>query len=200
MDEEDSKRFFNSIKEFNVNDPIGSIYENTFRKKKLGELGGSTSKLLEISSIKSDDKLVNFVCYCVNPNHYHFLLEQVSDKGIEKFMQRLGTGYTMFFNNKYHRSGSLFQGRYKSTHIDSNEYLIHLSAYINLNDKVHRLGGSTSKSSKSSANEYFNNIEGFCKKDIILGQFRNAADYKEFAENSLIDIRDRKDMEKILLE
>jgi len=191
MDEEDSKRFFNSIKEFNVTDPIGSIYENTFRKKKLG---GSTSKF---ANIKSDDKMVNFICYCVNPNHYHFLLEQVSDNGIEKFMQRLGTGYTMFFNNKYHRSGSLFQGRYKSTHIDSNDYLIHLSAYINLNDKVHRLGGSTSK---SSANEYFNNIEGFCKKDIILGQFRNMADYKEFAENLLIDIRDRKDMEKILLE
>ena len=62
------------------------------------------------------DKLVNFVCYCVNPNHYHFLLEQAVDNGIEKFMQRLGNGYTKFFNNKYLRNGSLFQGGYKSVY------------------------------------------------------------------------------------
>lgn len=127
----DLDRFFQSMDNFNIVEPIGSIYEHSFQnQKKSPQLGSSTPKL----------KLVNFVCYCLNPNHYHFILEQVSDKGIEKFMQRIGTGYTNYFNEKNKRSGSLFQGRFKASHVASNEYLLHLSAYVNLNDKVHQLG------------------------------------------------------------
>ena len=71
---------------------LASIYENSFNKNKLGH---SMSKQGS-GARKKKDKLVNFVCYCVNPNHYHFLLEQAVDNGIEKFMQRLGNGYTKF--------------------------------------------------------------------------------------------------------
>ncbi len=186
---EDVERFFQSMEQFNTTESIGSIFENSFRKKAL--LGSSTPKL------------VNFACYCINPNHYHFILEQVNDKGIEKFMQRLGTGYTNYFNNKYYRNGALFQGRFKSVHIDSNEYLLHLSAYVNLNNKVHSLGSSTPKwRMKSSWDEYVsaNNGHNFCKKDIILEQFDNIAEYKEFAEDALISIREKKEMEKLFLE
>lgn len=185
---DDINRFFQSIQEFNTVDPIGSIFENSFRER---PLGSSTSKLL-----------VNFICYCINPNHFHFILKQIVDKGIERFMHRLGTGYTNYFNNKYERSGSLFQGRFKSIHVDSNEYLLHLSAYVNLNDMVHQLqlGSSTPKLVRSSWEEYVNGRENFCEKEIILGQFKNPAEYKNFAESSLIDIRERKEMEKLLLE
>lgn len=80
-------------------------------------------------------------------NHlsFHFILEQISEKGIEKLMQRVGMGYAKYFNNKYKRSDSLFQGTFKAIHIDTNEYLLHLSAYINLNHKVHELGHLVSK-------------------------------------------------------
>src|ERR1700686_1992234 len=111
-DKSDLQRFLQSMKEFNTLDPIGSLYENSFIKKKelRGELGGSSSKL------------VQFVAFCLNPNHYHFILTPLAEKGIEKFMQRLGTGYTMYFNEKNKRSGSLFQGKFKSKHINSNAY------------------------------------------------------------------------------
>lgn len=183
---DDLERFMQSMDEFNTLKPIGSIYENSFLKGK-PQLGGSTSKLVE------------FVCYCVNPNHYHFILKQVADGGIEKFMQRIGTGYTMFFNNKNKRSGALFQGRFKSKLIDNNEYLLHLSAYVNLNDRVHRLGGSTSK---SSWEEYVSEKEGFCggEKGLILEQFKNVEEYKKFAESSLEDIQQRREMEDLLIE
>lgn len=59
-------------------------------------------------------------------------------------MKRMG-GYTSYFNDKYKRSGVLFQGVFKSTHIDSNEYLLHVSAYVNLNNKIHPLRGETPK-------------------------------------------------------
>ncbi|MBM2817782.1 MAG: Tnp protein [Parcubacteria group bacterium] len=190
----DTKRFFQSMEEFNAEKAIGSIYENSFVKKDPksppAQLGGEASKL------------VNFVCYCLNPNHYHFILEQVMDNGIEKFMQRIGTGYTMYFNNRYKRTRSLFQGVFKSSHIDSNEYLLHSSVYVNLNNRVHKIDGDLSW---NSWNEYAGEKSSdFCKKDIILGQFNNRDEYKKFAQSSLIDILKRKeeekDLENILLE
>ena len=106
LDDYDYARFLQSMDEFNTVNPIGSIYENFFAKK----LGHRVSK---------NKKLVNIVTYCVNPNHFHFILSQVSDRGIEKFMQRLNMGYAKYFNNKYKRDGVLFQGNFKAVHIDT---------------------------------------------------------------------------------
>lgn len=188
----DVDRFFQGMEEFNAVEPIGSIFENSFRKNKLGN---STSK----QSKQTKDSLVRFIAFCVNPNHYHFLLEQVVDGGISSFMKRLSGGYTKYFNERYHRTGVLFQGRFKAVHIDSNEYLLHLSAYINLNDQVHQLGNSTSKltsklvKSRSSWGEYVGrNGENFCKKEIILKQFKNKNLYNTFAQDALQNIIERK--------
>lgn len=190
------RRFFQSMDEFNSLEPIGSIYENSFRKDQFG------SRASKKTSKKK--KLVNFICYCLNPNHFHFILEQLVDRGIEKFMHRLGTGYTKYFNQKHERSGVLFQGPFKAVHIDVNEYLLHLSIYVNLNNKIHKiqqLGSSASKLlSKSSWDEYIGKEDGFCEKGIILNQFKSVLEYKKFAENSLKDIKARKDIEEFLLE
>lgn len=201
LNEDDVTRFLQSMKEFNVVEPIGSIYENSFRNS----LGGSTAKS------DKEDRLVEFVGYCLNPNHYHFILRQISDRGIEKFMHRLG-GYTWFFNKKYSRSGSLFQGRYKAVHIDSNEQLLHTSVYVNLNDKVHSLGGSTAKWVRSGWGEYVydenhngNHREkdtksGFCNTEIILSQFKDRDAYKSFAEDALSIIRENKEKMELMEE
>lgn len=85
------------------------------------------------SIIKPNDKLVEIVSYCLLPNHYHFLLRQASDNGASKFLQKVMTGYTMYFNKKYKRSGALFQGKTKSNHIDTDKYLKYLKMYIELN-------------------------------------------------------------------
>lgn len=192
--EKDIERFFQSVREFNVIEPIGSLYEQSFLKEKTS---------------KKSKKLVDFICYCLNPNHYHFLLQQVTDKGIEKFMHRFGTGYTKYFNNKHRRSGVLFQGKFKAIHIGSNEYLLHVSAYINLNDRVHQLGSSASKLVRSSWHEYANSSQEdikFCTTDVILEQFKNKKEYGDFAHSSLGDILERrgreeeKDLRTLLLE
>ena len=167
--------------EFNSENPIGSIYEHSFEKEKT----------------ESNPKLVEFVCYCLNPNHYHFALKQLVENGIAKFMHRLGTGYTKYFNKKYENIGSLFQGTYKAKHIDTNKYLLHLSAYINLNPEAHQLG---SLASKSSWEEYINsNLENFCNKEAILSQFKNISEYKKFAKESLKTIKTNKELSKELL-
>ncbi|MDP1690327.1 MAG: transposase [bacterium] len=197
-DREDVERFLQCMQEFNVIEPIGSLYENSFRRD---QLGGQASKLVA----EEDSPLIEFIAYCLNPNHYHFILKQLVDRGIEKMMQKIGTGHTMFFNNKYERSGALFQGKYKAVHIDSNEYLLHVSSYVNLNDRVHQLGGQASKLVRSSWGEYTDvRIKGICEKGIILEQFRNGNEYKKFAIDSLESIIKRKqtlkDIKDFLLE
>lgn len=184
-DQEDVDRFFQSMSEFNVIEPINSIYENSFAKKKL-------------KNSKQNLKLVDFVAFSLVENHYHFILKQISEKGIEKFMHRLNGGYTKYFNNKYKRSGVLFQGKYKAKHIDSDNYLLHLSVYVNLNQKVHQLGSRASKLNLySSWGEYTGeNKTMFCQKDIILGQFNDKNNYIKFAENALWDIILRKKISK----
>jgi len=196
MDLRDYARFLQSMEEFNTIEPIGSIYENSFRKQKHEpQLGSSASKLM-----KKQGKLVEFVCYCLNPNHYHFLLKQIADKGIEKFMHRLCSGFSKYFNIKHRRSGALFQGPFKAVHVDTNEYLLYVSAYVNLNNRVHRLG---SGASKSSWDEYLKGKrikEALCDKEIILSQFKTIAEYEDFAKDGLKIMLARKDMEHLLLE
>ncbi|MDP3957280.1 MAG: transposase [bacterium] len=199
-DTNDQRRFLQSMKEFNTLDPIGSIYEHC----RINRFGSRTSKSGKKNERERDKQLVNIVAYCLNPNHYHFILEQVAKKGIEKYMQRLGTGYSKYFNNKHERSGSLFEGKFQAIHIDSNEYLLHVSVYVNLNDRVHGFGSRASKyhgeaviKSRSSWDEYMGDTnkekkEKLCTKDNVLGQFKNTKEYKVYAENVLVGIRERK--------
>lgn len=182
---QDFNRFFQGMDEFNVIEPIGSLYANSYNK-------------LRCRTPKSPPKLVNFICYCLNPNHFHFILEQIVDNGISEFMKRLGGGYTNYFNLKNERSGVLFQGKFKAVHIDLNEYLLHVSAYVNLNNKIH---GFENSASKSSWKEYVEKSKfEFCKKDIILKQFKNPLKYKRFAEESLKDIKTRREIKDFLIE
>jgi len=180
----DVNRFLQSMIEFNNVDGVGSIYENSFRQKN------------EIK--KQRNNLVDFVAYCINPNHYHFILRQKTENGISQFMKKLG-GYSGYYNLRHKRSGSLFQGPFKAVHIDSNEYLLHLSVYVNLNFHKHKLGYRVAKFVKSSWGEYTNeSIDGFCKKDIILKQFKNKKEYKDFSEDIFESILEKSGEEKNL--
>jgi len=183
-DEKDLLRFWESLFDFNQTEPIGSVYEYSFEKK----INGVNKKI---------KPLVEFAAYCLNPNHYHFLITPLQEKGVEKFMQRLGNGYTKYFNNRYKRDGVLFQGKFKSKHIDSNEYLLHLSVYINENAQ---LGHRMSKLSISSLAEFLDKVyrKKLCNTDIILEQFRNIEEYRDFVVTTLKDIELRKEMLKEL--
>src|SRR3989338_11478806 len=61
-------------------------------------------------------QLISIGAYCLMPNHFHILITQMEDKGISKFMQKLSTAYSMYYNKKYQRTGGLFEGKFKSEH------------------------------------------------------------------------------------
>lgn len=91
------------------------------------------STLSEASSINKGKKLVEICAYCLMPNHFHLIVKEVDDNGISRFMQKLTTAYTMYFNKANNRSGSLFQGRFKAQHANEDNYLSYLISYIHLN-------------------------------------------------------------------
>jgi len=97
----------------------------------LSDRQGST--LTEILGVERGVPLVDIGVYCLMPNHFHLLVRERREGGISLFVQKLSTAYTMYFNKRYKRSGSLFQGRFKATHVNSDEYLKYLFAYIHLN-------------------------------------------------------------------
>lgn len=76
---------------------------------------------------------VDLLAYCLMPNHFHLLLYQKTDGAITKLMRRVMTGYVMYFNERYKRVGTLFQSRYKASHINADDYLHHVSRYIHMN-------------------------------------------------------------------
>ncbi|MFM2381373.1 MAG: hypothetical protein RLZZ76_140 [Candidatus Parcubacteria bacterium] len=78
-------------------------------------------------------QLVAISAYCLMPNHFHILLTPLVENGISIFMGKLCTSYSMYFNKRYDRTGSLFQGTFKSQHASSDEYLKYLFSYIHLN-------------------------------------------------------------------
>ena len=188
-DEDDSARFLECMEVFNTVESFGGLYSESLLNRTNPRR--PTSKT----------KLVNVVSYCLNPNHYHLLLEQVSDGGISEFMKRVGGGYVLYFNNKNKRKGTLFRGKFKSTRVSSNEYLLYLSAYINLNFKVHKLPEDILKSVRSRWGEYSGKINPkgeICRKDMILGQFKNKEEYKSYAEDALPIMLEKKELQREL--
>lgn len=81
----------------------------------------------------ADKSLVDILAYCLMPNHFHLVLRQKAEDGISIFMRKLLTAYTMYFNTKYEHSGVIFQGPFKSRHIDNEAYFRYIFAYVHLN-------------------------------------------------------------------
>lgn len=87
----------------------------------------------DIYTYDRKETLVSIGAYCLMPNHFHLLITPHSDTSLSTFMNKLGTSYTMYFNKRNERTGTLFESTYKAKHANSDNYLKYLYAYIHLN-------------------------------------------------------------------
>ncbi len=145
---------------------------------------------------------IDLIAYCLMPNHFHLLIKQKSSKSIELFMRSLLTRYATYFNKRYKRVGSLFQGTYKAVLVPNEDYLLHLSRYIHLNPINHAKEYPLRMllDNYSSYGDYlgFRKTE-WIKKDLILSFFKTAQSahlkdvlsYQSFVENYLEDSREK---------
>lgn len=102
-------------------------------QKTLANLSASLqekSKALKLLRLNNFFGEISLLAYCLMPNHFHFLIKQKTVGLVDKFMNSLCTRYTMYFNRKYKRVGSLYQDVYKAVLVTTDEQLLHLSRYI----------------------------------------------------------------------
>jgi putative transposase len=121
LDDQDRARFVHDLYEFNDTAPAGNAYRHF--------------NMMEIvsPSLRERKLLVDIHGWCLMGNHYHLLLTERIDGGISLFLRKLNVGYAMYFNEKYKRSGTLFQGRTKKILIASEGHFLHILHYIHLN-------------------------------------------------------------------
>lgn len=118
LNNRDYVRFIDDLIVFNDKEPIVNP------KQRLVDIKSNTHKR---------DALVDILAFCLMPNHYHLLLRQKVDNGITDFMRKLGSGYVNYFNIKYRRVGTLFQGKFKSVLVGNEAQFLYIPLYIHLN-------------------------------------------------------------------
>lgn len=198
MCQNDYKRFLVSMDLLNdKKDGLMKIWTNAKRKN-------SKIKVVDIPELNfvKRELLVEINVYCLNPNHFHFQLKQLEENGVQLYMHKLSTSYTNYFNKKYDRSGALFQGRYKSVHIDTNEYFLYLSAYINKNYFIHGYEERNDWIYSSLPDYLAKRKETLYNINMspILDQFGNYKEYEEYIRKNALYIKEKKEMEKYILE
>jgi REP element-mobilizing transposase RayT len=141
------------------------------------------------------------LCYCLMPNHFHLEVRQNSDLPISALILKLCTSYSKYFNKKYDRVGSLFQDAFKAVLIDSDPYMLWLSAYIHNNPKTAELIEDLDNYPWSSYTDYVGLRQGtLCDKEIVLKILGKSNAYYKFVRSSFEQIKGRKDFQHLLLD
>ena len=168
-DEEDFNFFLHRLKE--------NLFPESTKNAELKNKKVYERKLLPPNSF-------NLICYCLMPNHFHLVIEQLSDIPISKLIAKVCTGFSMYFNKKRDRVGPIFQDAFKAVCVENNEQLLWLSLYVHNNPLKAGITENLETYKWSSFNDY-KTIENrnLCQKDLILQQFKSPESYLEYFTN-----------------
>lgn len=137
-----------------------------------------TSSLYKIDPTK---KIVDILCYCLMPNHFHLLVKQLQDGGISEFMRKFVHSYTKYWSTRRKRSGPLIQAMFKAVRIETDEQLLHVSRYIHLNPFVSSLVKDLNTHTWSSYLAYIGLEDNpTIAKEEILKFFKSSQAYEKF--------------------
>lgn len=163
-----------------------SLFNNAYRLARLFD-EHQMFIMEEIEVELKTTRAVELVSFVLMPNHFHFILREIKDAGIAKFIQRLCNSYAKYFNQKYQRTGHLFGSKYHKKLIDTNEYLLHLSAYLHRNPReLKKWENKEHQYPWSSYQDYItsNRWGIFLNSSVILDQFKNTKEYRHFVKTS----------------
>lgn len=141
LTQEDYFRSVHNIYEFNNEDAIVNSHRRFSNFKNRNQDNGKNcendgnripiNKKMLVR--KPRNLLVDLFTWCLMPNHYHLFSSPRDKDSLAKFHQKLGIGYTNYFNLKNKREGTLFQGKYKKIQVLSDNQAAHLVCYIHSN-------------------------------------------------------------------
>lgn len=135
--------------------------------------------------------LVKIVNFCAMTTHFHLTLGETGNGNISRYMHKLLVSFAKYLNKKYERRGHVFESKFHSRHLDTNEYLLRASSYIHLNPyKIPQWQEKESLYPWSSYQDYIsqNRWGERLQTDIILSQFSNGLDYQRFTEESRAEV------------
>ncbi|MDD5739031.1 MAG: transposase [Candidatus Pacebacteria bacterium] len=208
IDEKDMWRFLQGLRFFNDSHSSTNALRNILQERRKKWLISDTNQFLRMPESvfqvgwpkdwPEKDPLVKILCYCLMPNHFHLLLQEIREGGISKFMQKLGIGYTNYFNLRHRETGKVFQGGYKCRTVRENQfYLEYLSVYIQVKNVLELFPGGIEEALKdidkafefaeiykfSSFPDFIGKRESLIiEKDILGDIFPTPEDYKKFAK------------------
>lgn len=132
---------------------------------------------------------IDLISYNLKPNHFHLLVHQIKQKSLERFIRSLCTRYSIYYNKKYNRTGSLFEGPYKSVLINEETHLPMLVRYL------HNAG------SYSTLPEYSGQkVTPWVKTKSVLNNQNVKGNNQYFVENSQINKDEEKVLKEIMIE
>lgn len=157
---------------------------NDTANKRLTYDFSKNSSLRKIDEVGPRKSLVAIGAYCLMPNHFHLYVTPLEEAGISKFMQRLQTAYTMYFNEKHDRSGALLQGRFKAEHVATERHAKYLFSYIHLNpaklkdQKWKELGPRNFRALKNYVGSYpYSSLREYITRDHLITDPKKFPDY-----------------------
>ncbi|MEK7579391.1 MAG: transposase [Patescibacteria group bacterium] len=183
FDVNDRARLLFLILYFQSSESISNI-SRSVRAFNLHKMFNVSSKMVQ-SVVQNRN--VSLAAFTLMPNHFHLILEEVTEGGISKYMHKVLMAYAKYFNEKYAKSGHVFQGPYRAVHIVSNKQLLHVSAYVHLNQS--ELSDSPEYAygyDWSSCQDYVgeNRWGDLLDQKIILEQFSTKEAYAHFLKTS----------------
>ena len=145
------------------------------------------------------DSLVKFLAYCIMPDHYHLLVKINAENSLSRYLNNVENSFTRFFNLKNYRKGPLWQSRFKSVLIESNEQLLHVTRYIHLNPTSSRLVTTPEDWNFSSYRDYINGNQ-FLNEILVEVSIKNPVIYKKFVDDQSDYQKRLKSLKKLLLD
>lgn len=147
------------------------------------------------------EEIVKIISYCLMPTHIHLILTSSFENGITKFMQNLLNSYTRYFNIKMKRKGPLWEGRFKSVEIETDEQLLHLTRYIHLNPVTAYLVDKPENWEFSSYLEYLDKVS----PERRISEYKKFLDispekYREFVEDRISYQRELAKIKKLVFD
>lgn len=185
LDDSDRQRFVDALRLAR----LSSSPKLSWLRKQI-KLGNISPTDLEKLEEKYGPPLLDIISYSLMPNHFHFQVKELREGGVSTFFRKLGTSYVMYFNIKHKRTGRLFESRYKSVLIETDEQLIHLSRYIHTNP----VNSSKIDVSLERLKTYFwtslpdylgTRQQPFCHPFEVMNFFKPPDDYWEFLKGGV---------------
>ncbi|NQV38083.1 MAG: transposase [Candidatus Marinimicrobia bacterium] len=160
------------------------IYNRGCNKEKIFFCEDNYYYLLKKMKMSFQDCGANVIAYCLMPNHYHLLVQQLTEKELSKWLRKIFVGYSQAINKQQNRSGTLFESRPKHIEIDKEEYLSHLMWYIHTNPASAGIVAKPEQWKFSNYLECIGKRNGkLFDKDFIHFRYGSYSEYEHFINN-----------------